>query len=167
MDIYNASSTLPSKDLLKFSGHPTRVVFHPGEQLYRFGTIVSPSFTGNEIFASPWWVPPATFDAIARTANRTNTSITDVARSRLAVAKPWNPSMDWLIIIELKRPVYAWVGPAQPQPLDGRDRSVLLVGNFEQAFVPGLAAQGAASRLGDAESASDAAMLVYSGQPFS
>ncbi len=167
MDIYNASSSLPSKDLLGFSRQPTRIVFYPGERLYRFGTIVSASFDGNQIFGSPWWMTAATFHRISQTAQRTNSSIPDVARSRLAIATPWNPSMDWLMIIELKRRVYAWVGPVRPQPLDGRDRSLLLLGNFDQAYVPGLAAPGASRRLGDAEPASEAAMIVYSGQPFS
>src|SRR5207248_9630856 len=125
MHIFNAAYTLSSTDLLTFSRPPTRRVFTPGEQLFRFGSIVSASFTGNDIFGSPWWIPKSTYDAIARTANRTRALLTDVARSRLAVATAWNPTMEWLMVIELKQPVYGWIGPARPQPLDGHDRSVL------------------------------------------
>src|SRR5437016_11449419 len=155
MDIYNASHTLSSADILAFTRPPQRRVFYPGDPLFRFGSIVSPTFRGNDIFGSPWWVPKSTYDAIIRTANRTQSSIVDVARSRLAVATPWNPTMEWLMEIELKKAVYGWVGPARPQPRDGHDRSVLLLGNYDQACVPGLAPPEAM--------ASEAATLVYFG----
>jgi hypothetical protein len=155
MHIHNASYTLNSNDLLAFSKPPRRFVFHPGEQLFRFGSIQSATFKGNAIFGSPWWIPEATFNAVAKTAHRTQSSLTDVARSRLAVATPWNPTMEWLMVVELKKAVYGWLGPTRPQPLDGSDRSVLLLGNYDQVYVPGLGAAGA--------TASDAATLVYFG----
>jgi len=156
MEIYNKSA-LPAPDaLLAFVGAPRRLVFQPGEQLFRFATIVSPTFRGNEIFSSPWWIPQATYRQIAQTAHGTGTSTVEVARSRMAIATPWNPAMDWLIIVELTKPVYAWVGPTRPQPLSGSaDRSVMLLGNFDQACVPGLAPPGA--------TASEAATLTYFG----
>ena len=155
MDIYNASSPLTSEALLSFTKAPVRIVFRPGENLFRFGTIVGPTFKGNDIFGSPWWIPPATYRQITKTAHRTNTSIVDVARSRLAVATAWNPKMDWLMILELKKPVYAWVGPAKPQPLSRANRSVMLLGHYDQAYVPGLAPAEAM--------ASEAATLAYYG----
>jgi hypothetical protein len=63
--------------------------------------------------------------------------------------------MDWLMILELKKPVYAWVGPAKPQPLSQANRSVMLPGHYDQAYVPGLAPAEAM--------ASEAAMLAYYG----
>src|SRR5579871_1510055 len=139
MSIYNVAASISPRDLANFSHYPQRIVLHPPALLYRFGTMVSAAGTGgNQIFASPWWVPEKTFQAITRTATRTNSPISSVARSRLAVATPWNPTMDWLVVVQLKLPVYAWVGPAKPQPLDGANRAVLLLGNFDQAFVPGL-----------------------------
>lgn len=155
MEIYNASSTLTSEALLCFTKAPLRVVFRPGENLFRFGTIVSPIFKGNEIFSSPWWIPPETYRRITKTAHRTNKPIVDVARSRLAVATEWNPKMDWLTILELKKAVYAWVGPAKPQPFSGGHRSVMLLGNYDQAYVPDLAPPEAM--------ASEAATLAYCG----
>ena len=156
MEIYNKSAVPTPDALLAFTGAPQRVIFRPGEQLFRFATGVSPTFKGNEIFSSPWWIPPATYRQITHTARQTGTSIVEVARSRMAVATPWNPAMDWLMIVELKQPVYAWVGPTRPQPLTGSaDRSVMLLGNFDQAYVPGLAAPGATT--------SEAAMLTYYG----
>jgi hypothetical protein len=155
MDIYNASSAPTAEALLCFTKAPVRIVLQPGENLFRFGTIVGPTFKGNDIFGSPWWIPPATYRQITQTAHRTNASIVDVARSRLAVAAAWNPGMDWLMILELKKAVYAWVGPARPQPLSTANRSVMLLGNYDQAYVPGLAAADAM--------ASEAATLAYYG----
>jgi hypothetical protein len=155
MDIYNASGTLTSEALLCFTRAPLRVVLQPGESLYRFGTLVNSSFKGNEIFSSPWWVPQETYRRITKTAHRTKQPVVGVARAGLAIASEFNPEMDWLTILELKRSVYAWVGPARPQPLSGGDRSVMLLGNYDQAYVPGLAPPGAMT--------SEAAMLAYCG----
>ena len=154
MEIYNASSQLTSKALICFSDLPHKVVIHPGESLFRFGSIVSRTFDGNEVFGSPWWIPQATYRQITKTAHRTGTSVTDVARSGLAVASAWNPDMDWLMIFELKRSVYAWIGPAKPQPLAG-EGSPILLGNLNQAYVPDLAAPWAM--------VSEAGALVYYG----
>jgi hypothetical protein len=59
------------------------------------------------------------------------------------------------MVIVLKKAVQAWAGPARPQPLSDRDRSVMLLGFYEQAFAPGLAAPESM--------ASEAAMLTYYG----
>ena len=157
MDIYNASSALTPNAFKAFSKPPRQQVLRPGEELFRFGTILSPAFEGNDVFGSPWWIPRSTYQQISKTAHRTGKSMIEVARSRLAVATPWNPKMDWLMIVELRKPVQAWLGPARAQPLDGRDRSVLLLGQFDQAYVPGLAAPGATT--------SEAAVLTYYGSP--
>ena len=158
MKIHNASATLNPGALAAFARMPERVVLFPGEQLFRFGSVVGPGVKGNEIFSSPWWIPASTYQQITRTAHRTGRPVIEVARSRLAVTTDWNPNMDWLSIFELKVAVYAWVGPAKQQPLTGGDRSVLLLGHFDQAYVPNLAPPGAM--------ASDAGALVYNGCPF-
>ena len=158
MKIYNASATLTPEALAAFARIPDRVVVHPGEQLFRFGSVVGPGVKANEIFSSPWWIPAATYRQITKTAHRTGRSVIEVARSRLAVTIDWNPKMDWLSIFELRVAVYAWLGPAKPQPLAGTDRSVLLLGHFDQAYVPNLAPAGAM--------ASEVGTLVYNGCPF-
>jgi|KBSMisStaDraftv2_1062788.scaffolds.fasta_scaffold416621_1 hypothetical protein len=155
MEIHNGTATLTVEALSCFTRAPTRVVLRPGESLYRFGTIVSATFRGNEIFSSPWWIPAETYQRITKTAHRTNQPIGDVARSRLAVATEWNPDMDWLTILELKKHVYAWVGPAKPQPFSGGHRSVMLLGNYDQAYVPDLAPPGTMT--------SEAGTLAYFG----
>ena len=155
MNIYNASSTLTPEAAGTFAKPPRRVIFLPGEELFRLGTTRSPAFNGSDVFGSPWWIPAASYRLIAKTADRTGASITDVTRSRLAVAPAWNPLMDWLMVIALKKAVQAWIGPARPQPLSDRDRSVILLGFYDQAYVPGLAPPEAMS--------SEAAMLTYYG----
>jgi len=156
MEIFNASSTLTSEAQMCFAKPPTRVVFQASDTLFRFGSIVSQTFKGNDVFGSPWWIPADTYRQITKTAHRTGKSTVDVARSRLAVATAWNPDMDWLMILELRRTVYAWVGPARPQHLAG-PRSPMLLGNFNQAYVPDLAPAEALS--------SEAGVLLYYGSP--
>ena len=149
MNIHNASAVLSPDALAAFAGLPRRQVLPPGAHLYRFGTIVSSTFKGNEVLSSPWWIPEPTYRQITRTAHRTGKSVIDVARAGLAVTTGWNPIMDWLTIVELKVAVYAWVGPARPQPLSGTNRSVLLLGHLDQAYVPKFApAGGMASEVG-------------------
>jgi hypothetical protein len=155
MDVHNASSTLTPEAFAAFAKPPRRVILQPGEQLYRYASIVSRTFAGNDTFGSPWWIPEATYRQISQTAHRTGRSRVDVARSRLAIATPWNPRMDWLMVIELRKAVQAWIGPARPQPHDARDRSVLFLGNYDQAYVPALAPPDSLS--------SEAAMLTYYG----
>ena len=67
----------------------------------------------------------------------------------------WNPEMDWLIVIELTKPVYAWLGPARRQWLPSRERPGFLPGTYVQAYVPDLAPTDATS--------SEAARLTYYG----
>jgi hypothetical protein len=155
VEIFNASSVLTAEASMSFAKPPRQVTFNPSERLYRLVTIVERGFDGQHILASPWWIPPATYAQITKTAYRTGKKGTDVARSGLAIAFSWNPKMDWLIIVELKKAVYGWVGPAKPQPLYLKDRTVLSLGNLDQAYVPGLAPEGANS--------SDAAIIMYFG----
>src|SRR5215475_6372344 len=154
MNIFNDSS-YPSADALAcFTTQPRRIIIREGEQLFRLGTIAKSERESSRIFSSPWWIPHATYRAITKTAYRTGQSMIDVARAGLAVAPAWNAKMDWLMIFELQKPVYAWVGPAKPQPIFG-DPSLMYRGNLEQAYVPGLAQEEAIT--------SEAGRLAYCG----
>jgi hypothetical protein len=145
MNILNGDFDMAKSDpraVVAFTRPPRRVLLGAGDQLYRFTSLPTPAFGGNELFKSPWWYPKQTFNSIVRVANRTGTALADTARSRLAVSRNWNPTMESLAIIELTKPVYAWAGPTRPQPVDQGDRSVMLLGNFDQLYVPGLAGAG-------------------------
>ena len=121
-----------------FRGTPQRVLFRPGDKLYRFTSLPAAGFPGNELFNSPWWLPRETFEALTRMAYRSGAPLVDTARARLAVTRQWNPTLEWLAIIELTQSVYGWVGLTRQQPETHGHRSVLLMGNLEQAYVPGL-----------------------------
>jgi hypothetical protein len=114
------------------------------------------TFPGSELFKSPWWVPALTFNALTHTASKTGANLSDTARSRLAVTKEFSPTMDKIVIVEVKESVYGWIGPATHQPATGGDRSVLLLGNFQQLYIPNLASdsRGLTSKVG---------MLIYHG----
>jgi hypothetical protein len=145
MDILNENVDLTSADpkyRFAFGGTPRRELFRAGDRLSRFVSLPQPTFEGNELFKSPWWHPQNTFNRIVRRSNRTGSSIVETARSGLAVTKAWNPTMEWLAIVELTRPAYGWVGPARHQPLRDGDSSTLLMGNMDQVYLPGLAADG-------------------------
>jgi hypothetical protein len=140
-DILNATfdfSRAKPDHVAAFRGTPRRVLFQPGDKLYRFTSIPAGSFPGNELFNSPWWLPADTFHTLTRIAGRTASPLVDTARSRLAVTRDWNPTLEWLAIIELTRSAYGWVGTIRPQPETHGHRSVLLMGNLDQAYVPGL-----------------------------
>jgi len=159
MDIRNATFDIARDDpkaLFAFRETPRRVLLSAGDQLFRFTSLPDGSFAGNEIFGSPWWYAQTTFNAIVRAANRTGSSIVDAARSGLAVTTSWNPTMDWLVIIELTQPIYAFAGAARSQPVSGNDRSALFIGSLDQLYVPGLAAK-------DNPMSSDVATMFYYG----
>jgi hypothetical protein len=169
VDIYNAASTPTAEQLSAFKSSPRRVVLWPPEPLYRFVGIVGPgsdpSFQGNAVFGSPWWIPRDTFRQITRTAHHGGRRIQSVARGGLAVPVPKNP-MDWMVIIELTKPVYAWLGPAKAQPVWGYDKpGPMLLGELDQALVLNL---GPEENDGDKKAASsEAAIITYSGSGWS
>jgi hypothetical protein len=127
------------KAVLAFTQLPERVLFHRGDRLYRFTSHPEAGFDGNAIFSSPWWHTQKTFAGLVRTANRTRSSIVQTARSQLAVTKQWNPTMEWMVIIELLTAAYGWVGPTRYQPADEGNYSVLLPGSANQVYIPNLA----------------------------
>jgi len=145
MDPFNASFA-PSADILStFRGTPRRVQLLPGARLYRFETFESelhPEFRRKPTFQSEWWFMQPTFHNLCRAARAAGASLRDAGRSRLAVMDKWNPDMDWLAVIQLMVPGVAWVGPARTQRLSKENPVVMLLGNFDQAWVPGLAAGG-------------------------
>ena len=153
MSVHNENfdfTKVDPSDRHAFRGPVRKVLLPTGSRLYRFVSLPDPGgvgFRGNGLFERPWWAPHSTFEELSKLATRTKKSLTEVARSRLAVRPPWNPAMDTLAIIELRAPVYGWAGATAPQPID-EDRSVMLLGHFEQVYVPNLAddSSGVASR---------------------
>ena len=158
MEILNASFDILQAGpavLAAFRGSPRRTLFQTGDRLYRLTSLPGGGFAGNGLFTSPWWYTDATFKGLVKTANRTNSPLIDTARSRLAVTKQWNPTMEWLVIVQLTQSAYGWVGSIGHQPAQQGDRTVLLPGNAEQVYMPGLATSG------DDRSSSAATIFYY------
>ena len=133
---YNFTRDASSDVKGAFVGNPTRVLMQPGTELYRLITA-----NHNHNTPAPWWYTKNTFRELIRMAGAFGQGLSETARSPLAVTTQWNPQMDWLSIISLRQPAYAWVGTISAQPLNEGDRSIMLMGGLEQVFLPGLASR--------------------------
>ena len=119
VDILNASFDIAharADVLAAFKGAARKTLFNPGDRLYRLTSLPAGGFAGNGVFTSSWWYTQATYNDLVKTARRTNSTLVDTARSRLAVTKEWNPTMAWLVIVELTKPAYGWVGAIRHTP---------------------------------------------------
>lgn len=136
-----------------FEGLPSRIALPAGTKLYRFLTPAS-----NHVLPAKWWYPGDTFTALLRLASAAHCSLAEAARSRLAVTVAWNRDMSHLCVVLTKVPIEAWRGAAKYQPASKANREVLLLGGFQQLFIPDLtlSASGLTSAVAD---------LVYYGPP--
>jgi hypothetical protein len=144
-------------DRAAFSAPPRRTLFPEGTEFWRIVTAANQRTgdKGNEIFGSPWWIPRETFRKIVARANPRALGISDVARIDLAIAKEFNPRMDWFCAIYLTEAAYGWPGKAARQlATDGAN--IYWGGGAEQVFLPNLASPGA-------ETSSDWARLRFFG----
>lgn len=124
-------------DQAAFVGTPSRELFRAGTRLYR---LVTPSL--NEILMARWWFPKESWDRLLVLVRKTGCTVQEAVRSRLAVTREWNPQMSQLCIVRLEVDAYGWIGKTKHQPATGSDRDVLLLGGFDQAFVPNLGSSG-------------------------
>jgi hypothetical protein len=132
-----------AEDKRAFVRPPERRRFESGTRLYRFLTRHMERSSG--MFSSPWWTSTETYGEIARAAHVLKTSITDVARVRLAVTRDFNPGMNEVCRIQLTKAAYAWVGLARYQGRNLGDSDVLLMGGLEQVYLPNLSGTDRAS----------------------
>jgi hypothetical protein len=140
-----------------FSSPPKRTLFPEGVEFCRIVTTANKRTgeKGNEIFGSPWWFSRETFRKIVSRADPKGLGISEVARIDLAVAKEFNPKMDWFCVIYLTRPAYGWTGKAARQ-LAREGANIYWGGGADQVFLPNLASPGA-------ENSSDWARLRFFG----
>ena len=127
-----------------FSSPPAKKLFADGAEFCRIVTTANTKTgdQGNEIFGSPWWFTRETFRKIVARADPKGLGISAVARIDLAVAKEFNPRMDWFCVIYLSQPAYGWSGKAARQ-LATEGANIYLGGGAEQIFLPNLASAGA------------------------
>jgi hypothetical protein len=140
-----------------FSAQPKKTLFADGTEFCRIITAENKKTgdRGNEIFGSPWWIPRETFRKIVSRADPKGLGIADVARIQLAIAREFNPRMDWFCSIYLTRPAYGWQGKAARQLAHDR-ANIYWGGGADQVFLPNLPSR-------EAENSSDWARLRFFG----
>jgi hypothetical protein len=98
-------------------GDPTKESLPAGMSLYKFNgfsTLGRGTIT-DETELSPWWSPTYAFKHDAGLAQRMSiaekngVSFREWGRLTSVIKENWS-SLDWLLTIELKAPVYAWFG---------------------------------------------------------
>jgi len=114
-----------------FQRAPRKELLPNGTRLYR----LLPLATG-QYFDSAWWMPQATFSELLEDASRSSRGGGRLFRNYVAefMALPSGSSQLCVVEIELKNPVYAWVGPSAA--LFNRP------GGMEQVFLPNLSDLG-------------------------
>ena len=118
-----------------FLDEPRYVELAPGERLYKF---VSIPIDHQRVLASPWWIRQDAFDELRFRARRLQIPVSDLARSRTAIALEWNPGMETVYVVSLSAKVDAWEGRARSQPLSVRGGNVAFTGGGLQLCVPKL-----------------------------
>jgi hypothetical protein len=114
-----------------FRGAPQKKLLPVRTRLYR----LVPLLTGR-YFDSVWWMPEAAFSELHDDANRSSHGGGRLFRNYVAefMALPSGSSQLCVVEIELRNPVYAWVG-----------RSAALFnrpGGMKQVFLPNLSERG-------------------------
>lgn len=74
-------------------------------------------------------------------ANRLQAQLNHFARTQNAVSQNWGNSMNYLLTVELRIPVYAFVGRASHQLIDGNNpgtQNVFFIGGGVQLWIPNL-----------------------------
>ena len=98
-------------------GDPTKELLPSGFQLYKFNgfSSLAPSPVTEATPLSPWWSPTQSFKHDAGLAQRLSiahangVSMREWGRLTSVIKENWS-SLDFLLKIELKVPVYAWFG---------------------------------------------------------
>ncbi len=129
-----------------FKSPPRKVLLRTGEKLWRILTPAELSEIRNQAVrqnvtldpneVGQWWMTQKSFDRLVELSKQQGKDLADVVRAKLAISREFSSRMNALCIIQLKRDMYAFEGLAAPQPLSIKDRSVMLIGNAEQVWIP-------------------------------
>lgn len=98
-------------------GEPTKERLAPGMSLYKFNgfSTLAPGQVTDETPMSPWWSPlhafknDAGYEQRLALATHLGVSMREWGRLTSVIKENWS-SLDWLLVIELKEPVYGWFG---------------------------------------------------------
>lgn len=98
-------------------GEPTKELLPAGMSLYKFNgySTLGRGVISNATDLSPWWSPVQPFkhdgglEQKILIAQKNGVSLREWGRLTSVIKEDWS-SMDWLLTIKLKVPVYAWFG---------------------------------------------------------
>jgi hypothetical protein len=134
----------PSDVKMSFRGMPQKVHMPGGTKIFRFVTI------GENATDSGFWISLRVFAYLAQWSANSGVPLSEIARSRFAVKLNWSSRIDTLCAATLRRPLYGFQGTTHYQSrLDSDPRflkkgvgpqpNVLLMGGFEQLWIPDIA----------------------------
>lgn len=145
---YDFNLEAPNAVKNAFKLAPAKIRLQTGQKLYR---ILTPAgidharnrFRSHKLESDPnevgyWWMTSKTFRQLASMTRRQGVGLTEVVRAKEAIPLEYSPTMNALFIIRLKCEVFAFQGLAAPQPRSVGDRTVMLIGNAEQVWIPRL-----------------------------
>jgi hypothetical protein len=140
---YDFARSAPPDVKTSFRGLPQRALLNSGNKIFRFITL------GENATDSGFWISEKIYRYFQEWSINSGVPLSELARARLAVKLNWSSRMDTLCAATLRHNVYAFAGPTQYQSLLDADRrflakrmgpqpNVLLMGNFEQLWIPGI-----------------------------
>jgi hypothetical protein len=139
-------------------GDPTKELLPAGMSLYKFNgySSLGPGQVTDATPLSPWWSPTHSFKHDAgleqrmKIAEKNGVSMREWGRLTSVIKENWS-SLEWLLTIELKEPVYGWfggfkgMGRVDPGQQSKRDAAVEakggsknLPGGGTQFYIPNL-----------------------------
>lgn len=139
-------------------GEPTKELLPAGMSLYKFNgySTLGQGVITDQTDLSPWWSPTNGFKHDAGLAQRiliaekNGVSFREWGRLTSVIKENWS-SLDWLLTIELKVPVYAWFGgfkgmsradagaqSKRNNAIEARGGSKNLPGGGTQFYIPNL-----------------------------
>jgi hypothetical protein len=139
-------------------GDPTKEKLDAGMSLYKFNGFctLAPGAITDATELSPWWSPTLAFKHDAgleqrmAIAEKMGVSFREWGRLTSVIKENWS-SLDWLLTIELKVPVYAWFGgfkgmsridegqqSKRDAAIEAKGGSAKLPGGGTQFYIPNL-----------------------------
>lgn len=129
-----------------FERNPKKTLYPAGTRFYRLGTHFQQNgkHKGNPTMEGAFWLPEKEYLRLRTEARERGRSMTDVSRRSYAIKPDWNPEMDNVTEIRLKKPVYGFEGVTARQVIARGEseatqhRKKTLKGGAVQVFLPGL-----------------------------
>jgi hypothetical protein len=126
-----------------FDGIPTKKLYPAGTRLYRLGTHYRKdgNHDGNPTLEGAFWLPEKEYRRLINEARDGDRPLTHAVRRQYAIKPDWNPKLDNVTEVRLKKPVYGFEGRTAGQIVAGTinpQSRAALEGGALQVFLPGL-----------------------------